>query len=177
MATITSQHDPVERLHALRRRIVRVGVICCVIAAGGVIWLSARRSGLSSPDLGSELSGTPIEPSVAAGIDARVFDVALWTPPPAPAVKDVIAVAPPPPPLKLQLLGISGDGSKDAPLRAALYDLETDRVILIGQGETLSSFTVRALTNEAIEFVDGTRVERLSLREPSMTPPSGGGAR
>lgn len=180
MSTITPQHDPVERLHALRRRVVRIGVICCVIASGVVIWLLASAWGPWGPDspgLGRDLPVPSSELDDAAGIDASVFDVALWTPPPAPVVKDVVAVAPPPPPLKFQLLGISGDGTKDSPLRAALYDPDSDRVILIGQGEKLSSFTVRTLTNEAIEFVDGTRVERLSLLEPSNSQPSGGGSR
>lgn len=177
MSTIIPQHDPVERLHAMRRRVVRTGVICCVIATGVVIWLWARPWGPDAPGLGRDLPVPPSEPDGAAGIDASVFDVALWTPPPAPVVKDAVAVAPPPPPLKFQLLGISGDDTKDSPLRAALYDPDTDRVILIGQGERLSSFTVRALTNEAIEFVDGARIERLSLREPANSQPSGGGSR
>lgn len=183
MSTITPQHDPVERLHATRRRVVRIGVICCVIATGAVIWLLASSWGpwgSWGPDSlgpGRDLPVPPNELDFAVGIDASVFDVALWTPPPAPVVKDVVAVAPPPPPLKFQLLGISGDGTKDSPLRAALYDPDTDRVILIGQGERLSSFTVRALTNEAIEFVDGARIERLSLREPANSQPSGGGSR
>lgn len=177
MSNAFTHPDPVKRLQSVQRRVLHTGGACCVIAMGVVIWLLARPLGPGYPGVGRDLPVPPSEPDVAGGIDASVFDVALWTPPPAPVVKDAVAVAPPPPPLKFQLLGISGDGTNDSPLRAALYDPDTDRVLLIGQGEKLSSFTVRTLTNEAIEFVNGTRIERLSLREPANSQPSGGGSR
>ena len=176
MSTFTPQYDPVERLHAMRRRVVRIGLICCLVALAWAFW--PHRGDGAIEKVTSRTSEDAIAAASAVrNIDPNVFDVALWTPPPAPVAKDVVAVAPPPPPIKFQLLGISGEGTNDSPLRAALYDPDTDRVILIGQGEKLSSFTVQILTNEAIELVDGTRVERLSLRDPAVSPTSGGGSR
>lgn len=160
----------------MRRRVVRIGVASSVVALVWAFW-PQRGDVVTDRATARTLDDAIAAASADRSIDPGVFDVALWTPPPAPVVKDAVAVAPPPPPLKFQLLGISGDGTNDSPLRAALYDPDTDRVILIGQGEKLSSFTVRTLTNEAIEFVDGTRIERLSLRDPSSNPPSGGDSR
>jgi len=178
MAMNAIEHDPVERWHAARRRVVRIGGLCCVIAMGVMVWLAVRTNGADVRGAGRGVEHTRDERETVRAFDARVFDVALWTPPPAPVVKDVIAAPPPPPPpLKYQLLGISGDGGGDGPRRAALYDPETDRVVLIAQGESVSGFVVRTLTHDAIEFVDGTRVERLSLREPASTPTAGGGTR
>jgi hypothetical protein len=126
---------------------------------------TAMRSAILSPE-GSN--------SERRRFDPDAFNVALWTPPP---VQDVIVSAPPPPPppLKLQLLGITrgagstGDSPTASPLRACLYDPDTDRVLIVAQGDTLGSFTVRELTAEGVEFVDGTRVERLSLRDTASS--------
>jgi hypothetical protein len=167
------EHDPVERLAAARRRVNHVGVVCCASVFVWAVWPWTFRHtdhlATSAERQRSAAQGGTSPATTRAGIDPSVFDVSLWTPPPMPPVprSDVAVVSPPPPPLKLQLLGISGDGSGKAPFRAALYDPDTVRVILVSHGEMLSRYTVRALTGEAVEFVDGARVERLTLREPS----------
>jgi len=184
----TTTRDPLEVLLLRKRRVWRLGTLVALSALTWAAWpmmpwsgLSANedeRGALSKNGTGYFNSSVPGGESSVDGqrvfgdeaeFDAQAFNVALWTPPP---MKEVIVAAPPPPPpppLKVQLLGITGDGSVASPLRACLYDPDTDRVMIVGQGDPLAPFTVRSLTSDAIEFVDGSRVERLSLRDPATS--------
>jgi len=185
-ASVSPLSDPLARLQRRRRRVLGAGGAVAVVAAFWAAWPLVA----PQPD-GEYFSGVPSlaggaqenpragarsapGPMPSATLDPEAFRVALWTPPP---LKDAVVAAPPPPPpppFKLQLLGITGDGTTASPLRACLYDPETDRVLLVAQGDTVKPFLIRQLTREYIEFVDGARVERLSLREPSSAGAASG---
>jgi hypothetical protein len=82
-----------------------------------------------------------------------------------------------PPPLRLQLIGITRDAPKDgttAVLRAALYDPDSDRLLLVAAGETLTAgrgggtplqLKIASLTADTIELSDGTLTRTLTLKE------------
>jgi len=175
---ISPLNDPLSLLQRRRRRVLIAGAAVALVATFWVVWpLIAPQyddvyaAGVPSAGAARENPGprarSATDPRPPATLDAEAFQVALWTPPPLKNAVVAVPPPPPPPPFKLQLLGIAGDGTADSPLRACLYDPETDRVLLVAQGDTVKPFLIRRLTRENIEFVDGTRVERLTLREPS----------
>ncbi|MEE9128649.1 MAG: hypothetical protein V3T84_01420 [Phycisphaerales bacterium] len=94
--------------------------------------------------------------------DQGAFVVRLWNPPPE-ARNALVAgrTAPPPKPLRLQLIGIIDDGRQ---LRAALYDPETDRLLILGDGDHVRQHTI-TITADAVELADGRVTHRLTLRK------------
>ena len=97
--------------------------------------------------------------------DQSAFAVRLWNPPPPPpeARNALVAgqTAPPPKPLRLQLIGIIDDGRQ---LRAALYDPETDRLLIVATGDRVKQHTI-TITADAVELADGRVTHRLTLRK------------
>ena len=91
------------------------------------------------------------------------FVVRLWNPPPPEARNRRLAeqTAPPPKPLRLQLIGIIDDGRQ---LRAALYDPETDRLLIVATGDQVKQHTI-TITADAVELADGRVTHRLTLRK------------
>ena len=97
--------------------------------------------------------------------DQSAFVVRLWNPPPPPpeARNALVAgrTAPPPKPLRLQLIGIIDDGRQ---LRAALYDAEADRLLIVVTGDRVKQHTI-TITADAVELADGRITHRLTLRK------------
>lgn len=98
-----------------------------------------------------------------AALDLDAFRVPVWvapTPPPAPEKPAL-----PPPPLKLQLLAIIREGES---YKAALYDPDADKVLVVAAGETLGAGrAVEAVTATAVSVRDagGRGVRTLALRD------------
>ena len=101
-----------------------------------------------------------------APLDLSVFRARIWVPPPrAVAAKPEAAPAPPPAPLRLQLIGIlsePGAESDTATLRAALYDLDSDRLFIVGAGDTLGSHFVTQISVAGVVLTQGTAGGRTS---------------
>ena len=93
-------------------------------------------------------------------IDPKVFAANLWNPPPPP----VVATKPQPPeapkPLNLQLIGIINE---DGRLKAALYDMDGDRMLIVGDGDKVNQHVVKSVTEKSVELTDGRSVQRLTL--------------
>lgn len=95
--------------------------------------------------------------------DQGAFVVRLWNPPPPEAPPDArdALVAGRAAPLRLQLIGIINDGRQ---LRAALYDPETDRLLIVATGDHVKQHTI-TITADAVELADGRVTHRLTLRK------------
>ncbi len=94
--------------------------------------------------------------------DQGAFVVRLWNPPPEARNALVAERTPPPPkPPRLQLIGIIDDGRQ---LRAALYDPETDRLLIVTTGDRVQQHTI-TITADAVELADGRVTHRLTLRK------------
>ena len=94
--------------------------------------------------------------------DQGAFAVRLWIPPPE--ARNALAAErtpPPPKPPRLQLIGIIDDGRQ---LRAALYDPEADRLLIVGDGDHVKQHTI-TITADAVELADGRIIHRLTLRK------------
>lgn len=94
--------------------------------------------------------------------DQGAFVVRLWNPPPE--VRDALVdgqTAPPPKPPRLQLIGIIDDGRQ---LRAALYDPEADRLLIVATGDRVKQHTI-TITADAVELANGRATHRLTLRK------------
>lgn len=64
--------------------------------------------------------------------------------------------------IPFQLIGIINDGG---PLKAALYDPDTDRLLIVTSGDRIKQHTVTAISAEMIEMSDGRSTTRLTLIE------------
>jgi len=61
---------------------------------------------------------------------------------------------------RFKLVGITSD---EGVLRAALYDPQTDRLLIVGHGDRLGSSEVTLIEAKVVELTAGSRSRRLSL--------------
>jgi hypothetical protein len=88
-------------------------------------------------------------------IDPATFAVNLWAAPAAEvAVPAAPVTAPPPPPLNIQLIGIITETDQEgrAIHKAALYDIDSDRLLILADGERLREHNVRVLAGGIVEL-------------------------
>jgi hypothetical protein len=110
--------------------------------------------------------------TVEEEIDPQVFTVKLWnpSPPPPPATPAPETLAAKPElakPLRLQLIGIitEGSGSDGGTHRAAVYDPDTDRLLIVASGDRIAEHTITEVTSNTVELSDGRNTRTLSLKE------------
>ncbi|XVJ59528.1 MAG: hypothetical protein HEQ23_09020 [Tepidisphaera sp.] len=169
MTPTRTPHNPVLALRRSTRRLAAVGVAAVACLAAWALWpLEPEPITLAS---GPDPVHAPAGPAGVA-FNADAFKVTLWTPTPVPPPAPVVAQKTPPPPLKLQLIGITRDTPTDGGppvLRAALYDPESDQMLIVAAGEKITtskaSYTVASLTADTIELADGETVRKLSLND------------
>lgn len=148
-----------------RTRVPRMLLAGCAVAVGmcaaWAVWPTFVQAALVLPQQSAAEGGRPAITLAALDLDA--FRVPVWvapTPPPAPEKP-----APPLPPLKLQLLAIIREGEV---YKAALYDPDADKVLVVAAGETLGAGrAVEAVTATAVSVRDagGRGVRTLALRD------------
>lgn len=177
--------NPIRSAVPFKRRVTwtwLVGGAFCVGAGVWAAWSPAppAQTGVM-PAVQSTVSGkpseqAPIEP--APSIDSKLLAIKLWNapppPPPAASEKDAVASAKP---LRLQLIGIIDD--EDGMRRAAIYDVDSDRLYIVAGGERLgddmtggskgSGQTVIQIAAKEVTLSDGKTTRRLVLAdgEPS----------
>jgi hypothetical protein len=101
-------------------------------------------------------------PVALAALDRDAFRAPLWVAPPAPPP---MAAAPPPlPPLKLQLLAVVHEGGEGGTYKAMLYDPDSDKILLAGNGDTVVGKKVEKVTAAGVQIRDGTGLRTLALR-------------
>jgi hypothetical protein len=100
-----------------------------------------------------------------AALDLAAFRAPIWVaeppPPPPPAPP---APAPAPPPLKIQLLAIIRD-SDSGVYAAAVYDPDTDRVLVVAAGERLGVRTVEQVDRSSLTLRDAAGTRTLALKD------------
>jgi hypothetical protein len=99
-------------------------------------------------------------PSAAVALDMTPFHAPLWVAPPAPPPPPPAAALPAP--LKLQLIAILRDG--DAGYRAALYDPDTDKLTIVGTGDSIAGRTIERIGAADLSLKVGGLTRTLSLR-------------
>lgn len=103
-----------------------------------------------------------------AALDQSAFRVPIWvteaSPPPPPAPPKVT----PPPPIRLQLLAIV---KEDGAYKAAVYDPESDRLLVVGAGESIGLRSVDKVGATSVSIRDGASVRTLALKEAKEDAP------
>ena len=103
-------------------------------------------------------------PNAADTINLVAFAARLWNPV-APQETDQqreSKIAKRQESIPFQLIGIINDGGQ---LKAALYDPDTDRLLIVQNGDRIRDHTVTAISAEMIELSDGRSTTRLTLIE------------
>jgi hypothetical protein len=96
-------------------------------------------------------------------IDPGAFAVKLWNPLPPPSTPETLAATSEPPvPLKLQLIGIITEQEVH---RAAVYDPDSDRLLIVSGGDRIDHHTITQVTSSTVELSDGQSTRTLTLKE------------
>lgn len=141
----------------MKGRILMAG---SVLASGAAFALWPVAPTRISPPVFETTTSEPKKP--VAALDLAAFRTPIWVaepPPPAPVVQ---APVPPPPPLKLQLLAIVREADT---YKAAVYDPETDRILVVAAGEKLGTRTVEQVDRSSLTLRDDTGKRVLALKE------------
>ncbi len=168
-----SPSDPTRRWRVALRALALAGVLLCALSAW---WASApldRRAGQGALDTSAVGAAEALHQR--RPIDPADFDVILWPvdavaerPAPEPSIP-ASAPSPAPAPLpRLTLVAIvSGEARDDVPRRrAAVHDVDSDRLLMLEPGDGVRGWTLRAIAERDVELADGSgRALRLSLRE------------
>jgi hypothetical protein len=151
-----------------RRDLVYMGLLAAAVTACGV-WAFAP---LEHPrvEVPALPAAAPQEAPERRPIELAAFRAPLWVAPPAPPPPARPEPAPPPPPpLKFQLLAIVREAEM---LKAVLYDPDTDRLLVVAEGEPLGARRVERVHPTTVDIRDDRGIRTLSLVETQ-----GGGAR
>ena len=160
-SALPSPNDPIRRLTRSLRLTWFFG--CAIIALCALwAWQPHKPNERGEIPLDLHPAITPLIEDEQERIDQGAFIAHLWNPPPdARDRRLAVQTAPPPKPLRLQLIGITDDGRQ---LRAALYDPETDRLLIVGTGDHVKKHLVTIMP-DAVELADGQVTHRLALRK------------
>lgn len=106
-----------------------------------------------------------------ATLDPAAFRVPLWVAEPAPPAPPVVAApakppaaAPPPSPIKLQLLAIIREVDV---YKAAVYDPDADRILVVGVGEKIGPRNVDKVDKTTLTLRDSAGKRILALKDGS----------
>lgn len=147
-----------RNLPSPRARRTAFAVTVLFACAAFAFW-PLRPIGINTPVI--ERTQSPAKQVVA--LDTAAFRAPIWVaeppPPPPPAP---IATPPPPPPLRLQLLAIIRES--DA-YKAAIYDPDTDRILVVAAGEKLGTRTVERVDKATLMLRDQAGMRVLALKE------------
>lgn len=161
---LSSVADP---LHAVRRLTLLAWCTAIPALALVAIWAFHPLQPASTAPPAIEPRRQLINPGPDAAPlpDPRAFAIRLWNPVPPQNAQTSAAVtaAPPPPPLNVQLIGIITEGPGGT-AKAALYDADQDRLLIVADGERVRDQTVRILAGGIVELTDGRATRRLMLR-------------
>ncbi len=158
---LPSPNDPIRRLTRSLRLTWFFG---CTIVALCALWAWQPHEPNERSEIPLDLhpATLPLIDDEQQRIDQIAFIARLWNPPPeARDARMAAQTIPTPKPLRFQLIGITDDGRQ---LRAALYDPDTDRLLIVGTGDHLKRHTV-TITPDAVELADGQVTHRLALRK------------
>lgn len=145
-----------------RRHIGRALALVCVAACAVWAFMPLGPTQVEVPQVSDSAAATP--PPAPQALDLAAFQVPLWVAP-APAPQAVVeAPPPPPPPLKWQLLAIVRE---DIGYKALVYDPESDRLLVLKEGDAPGPQRVERVTARTMDVREGVGVRTLALREAS----------
>ncbi|MEL6396626.1 MAG: hypothetical protein AAFQ71_11585 [Planctomycetota bacterium] len=157
----------------MARRILILFPLLLAIAGGA--WFAASVPAMGGPPSIDESlpSGDPIDGGLSASIeplDLRPFAVSLWyDPPPLTPVRR----APPPriEPVRVRLVAIlGGDDEGSGTRRAALFDESSDRLRVLGTGESIAGVEVASIEDRVVRLRGRGREWTLELSPPPTLP-------
>jgi hypothetical protein len=141
------------------RRLIAGGAIAIALSASWALW-PVQVPNVPDPMLDSS-TDKPRSAMTLTALNLDAFRTPIWVSPPPPPEPEKPAA--PPPPLKLQLLAIL---SENGVYKAALYDPDTDTVLVVAAGETLGSArTVESVLADRVAVRDARGLRTLALRE------------
>lgn len=117
------------------------------------------------PQLVERQDTTIVAERSTQALNVEAFNVKLWNPPPPPAKPETVIAAEPTKPFNLQLIGIITEGAQH---KAALYDPESDRILIVSAGDTVRDHVVTNVTERMIELArsDGrSAAQQLALKK------------
>ncbi len=144
----------------------RIGLAIRGLAVLGVVAWALRpldHTTVAAPSI--DVASSPGNHHGPLSLDLAAFRTPLWVAPPAPPPP--AAAAPAPPPLKLQLIAILRDKGE---YRAAVYDPETDRLTVVGPGDTIAGRKVERVGGSEVALRDGVLSRTLALRTDEGRP-------
>ena len=133
-----------------------------VVAACG--WFALGPVSTAEVGFGAKMAkdAPAVTPPAPDLFDAKAFDVALWNPTESRKLASGFATgAASRPATRVQLVGIT---EEKGVLRAALYDPDSDRLWIVGNGESIPGQRVQSLTASEITLVGNVGTTRLALR-------------
>lgn len=148
-----------------------------IASAGTLAW---RAVGAASVAISAVWALAPLEPNqvdvpvIAAEpgtpplraptpLQVASFNAPLWVAPPAKVAESTPPPPPPPPPpLRWQLLAIARHGTG---FQAVVYDPDTDKVLVLGEGDESGSRRIANITQTTLDVRDASGVRTLSLLE------------
>jgi hypothetical protein len=157
--------DPLRTWRRLTRATMIAGAALCAGAgwfAFGPIPSIDTQTPVPTVTTGDD---TQTERDAGTELDAEVFDIVLWSPPPVPimATKEEGVKPPSHPPLRLQLLAIR---DTDGIYSAIVYDESNDAILEIVVGQTVQSFDVTEIAAHYVRLERGRNTQTLELKRP-----------
>ena len=143
--------------------VIGVGGLLAAIGCG--VWALAPLDaiGVSAPDLQPTSMPQPTSEEQERPFDQRAFAIKLWRVPAKPV--EVAQSAEPPKASNLQLIGIINENGVH---RAAIYDVEADRLLILASGDHIGKYSITSVTPKSVELSDGRATQTLKLsQEPS----------
>lgn len=137
----------------------------CVAVCGVWAFMPLESARVEAPEV--TVSSAAAGDAVPRALDLSAFNAPLWFAPPPPPTKvaESSSPPPPPPPLKWQLLAIVREGGA---LRALVYDPDTDKVIVLGEGDQSGPRRIARVTPTSLDVRDGAGVRTLALRDAAQ---------
>lgn len=128
------------------------------------LWPLSRGTVAMPPVLKSSAASPPVATSPALEASRVFANAKLWNPPPS-AARDELAAPAESAARRIQMVGII---RQDGTLHAALYDFDTDQLLVLRHGQSIGPFTITAVDDTGVELTGDGRILRLALdaKEP-----------
>ena len=117
-----------------------------------------------NPGAPGQTDAAPSNDQGQSELDTGLFAVKLWNPRPEPAQPEAPSQEPErrPSPPRVQLVAIINE---DGQLRAALYDLSAEKLLVLSAGETVQQYEIQQIVVDGVVLSNGQVQHELRIRE------------
>lgn len=156
-------NDPIRSIKRTMKLIWLIGSIT-IIACASWAFLLQNEVSVDSTTIDLHKAAPLAVNNTDQSLDQSVFTVNLWNPPTVKISKTNVSKQEPRrvKPLRLQLIGITNDGNT---LRAAIYDPDSDQLLIVASGQSILGHTISDITKDAVLIADGRFTHYLRLVE------------